>query len=64
VVPDADPGATGIAALIASFLFAAIYFGSGGLKYFDAALVGYATLTIFLVFGVTQSHLGENRGAR
>jgi NNP family nitrate/nitrite transporter-like MFS transporter len=29
-----------------------IYLGSRGLRYFDAALVGYATATVVLVFGL------------
>ena len=31
----------------------AIWVGSRGLRYFDAALVGNATATVFLAFGVT-----------
>jgi hypothetical protein len=42
--------AGGIAAALVAF---AIYLGSRGLRYFDAALVGYATATVFLAFGVT-----------
>jgi hypothetical protein len=34
----------------------AIYAGSRGLRYFDAALVGYATATVFLAFGVTYRY--------
>ena len=33
-----------------------IYAGSRGLRYFDAALVGYATATVFLAFGVTYRY--------
>jgi hypothetical protein len=53
---DADPGATGIAILVALVLAAAIFLGSGGLKHFDAALIGYATATIFLAFGVAYRY--------
>src|SRR5918995_1684162 len=53
----ADPGASGIAVVVALVLTAAIFFGSGGLKYFDAALIGYATATIFLAFGVTYRYV-------
>jgi len=35
---------------------AAVYFGSRGLRNFDAALIGYATATIFLAFGVTYRY--------
>jgi hypothetical protein len=33
-----------------------IYLGSRGLRYFDAALVGYATATVFLAFGVVYRY--------
>jgi hypothetical protein len=55
--PDADPGATGIAILVALLVSAAIFFGSGGLRHFDAALIGYATATVFLAFGVTYRYV-------
>jgi hypothetical protein len=35
---------------------AAIWAGSRGLRHFDAALVGYATATVFLVFGVVYRY--------
>lgn len=35
----------------------AIYLGSRGLRTFDAALVGYATATIFLAFGVVYRYV-------
>lgn len=54
---DADPGATGVAAVVAVLLSAAIFFGSNSLRHFDAALVGYATATVFLVFGVTYRYV-------
>lgn len=54
---DADPGATGLAVLVALVLAAAIFFGSHSLKHFDAALVGYATATVFLAFGVTYRYV-------
>src|SRR4029450_1217615 len=41
--------AGGIAAALVAL---AIYLGSRGLRYFDAALIGYATATVFLAFGV------------
>lgn len=36
---------------------AAIFFGSGRLRTFDAALVGYASATIFLAFGVAYRYV-------
>jgi hypothetical protein len=54
---DADPGATGIAIVVAVLLAGAIFFGSSRLKHFDAALVGYAVATIFLAFGVTYRYV-------
>jgi len=36
---------------------AAIFFGSGQLRTFDAALIGYATATIFLAFGVAYRYV-------
>lgn len=54
---DTDPGATGIALIVALLLSAAIFFGSDALKHFDAALIGYATATIFLAFGVTYRYV-------
>lgn len=54
---DSDPGATFIAAAVAALLALAIYLGSGGLRYFDAALIGYATATIFLAFGVSYRYV-------
>ena len=53
---DADPGATGFAVLVALVLAVAIFLGSGRLEHFDAALIGYATATIFLAFGVTYRY--------
>jgi hypothetical protein len=35
---------------------ASIYAGSRGLRYFDAAVIGYAAATIFLAFGVTYRY--------
>lgn len=54
---DADPGATGIAVIVAMVLAATIYLGSSRLKHFDAALIGYATATVFLAFGVTYRYV-------
>jgi hypothetical protein len=45
--------AGGVAAVVVAL---AIYAGSRGLRYFDAALVGYATATVFLAFGVTYRY--------
>ena len=42
--------AGGAAALLVAL---GIWVGSRGLRYFDAALVGYAAATVFLAFGVT-----------
>lgn len=53
---DADAGATWVAAVVASLLALAIFLGSGNLKHFDAALVGYAVATIFLAFGVAYRY--------
>ena len=54
---DADAGASWIAAGVAGLLALAIFLGSGNLKHFDAALVGYAVATIFLAFGVTYRYV-------
>jgi putative Ca2+/H+ antiporter (TMEM165/GDT1 family) len=51
-VPASLAGA-GAAAVTA----AAIYLGSRSLRTFDAALVGYATATIFLAFGVAYRYV-------
>jgi len=53
---DVDWRASIIASLAALVLTLAIYVGSGGLQNFDAALIGYATATIFLAFGVTYRY--------
>src|SRR5215218_729769 len=45
--------AGGVAAALVAL---AIYLGSRGLRYFDAALVGYATATVFLAFGVVYRY--------
>jgi hypothetical protein len=45
--------AGGVAAVVVAL---AIYAGSRGLRYFDAALVGYATATVFLASGVTYRY--------
>ena len=54
---DVDPlaSAAGVSAAIA--LTALIYLGSRRLQNFDAALIGYATATIFLTFGVTYRYV-------
>lgn len=47
-----------VAGAVAGLLTAgAIYLGSSGLRTFDAALVGYATATIFLSFGVVYRYV-------
>jgi hypothetical protein len=46
-----------VAGAVAAVVVAlAIYAGSRGLRYFDAALVGYATATVFLAFGITYRY--------
>jgi hypothetical protein len=45
--------AGGVAAVVVAL---AIFAGSRGLRYFDAALVGYATATVFLAFGVVYRY--------
>jgi hypothetical protein len=42
--------------LAAALVALAIYLGSRGLRYFDATLVGYATATVFLAFGVVYRY--------
>ena len=44
------------AAAAAAVTAAAIWLGSRGLRYFDAALVGYATATVMLAFGVVYRY--------
>lgn len=48
--------ATSVGIAVALFLTLAIYLGSRQLRYFDAALIGYAAATIFLAFGVTYRY--------
>jgi hypothetical protein len=55
--PHPDVVAAGFAVVAAAVLGLAIYVGSRGLLGFDAALVGYATATVFLAFGVTYRYL-------
>src|SRR6266545_5986143 len=43
-------------AVAAALTAAAIWVGSRNLRYFDAALVGYATATVFLAFGVVYRY--------
>jgi len=54
---EVDPIASAAAATAAIALTALIYLGSRGLQNFDAALIGYATATIFLAFGVTYRYV-------
>ena len=46
-----------IGAAAAVLVAALIYLGSRGLRYFDAALLGYAAATVFLAFGVTYRYV-------
>jgi hypothetical protein len=43
-------------AAAAALTAAAIWLGSRGLRHFDAALVGYATATVMLAFGVVYRY--------
>src|SRR6266516_2154544 len=43
-------------AVAAALTAAAIYLGSRNLRFFDAALIGYATATIVLAFGVVYRY--------
>lgn len=52
-----DATASAVAIGAAVVMAAAIYLGSRGLQNFDAALIGYATATIFLAFGVTYRYV-------
>src|SRR5262245_13404385 len=52
-----DPGASVAAGVAALLVMAAIWFGSGYLANFDAALVGYATATVFLAFGAVYRYV-------
>ena len=54
---EVDPIASAAAVAAAAALAGLIYLGSGGLQNFDAALIGYATATIFLTFGVTYRYI-------
>lgn len=54
---EVDPIASAAAAAAAAALTALIHLGSRGLQNFDAALIGYATATIFLAFGVTYRYV-------
>jgi hypothetical protein len=52
-----DPVASAYAAATAIAVAAAIYFGSRRLSDFDEALIGYATATVFLAFGVVYRYV-------
>lgn len=54
---DVNPSASAIGIAAAVLMTAAIYAGSRGLRNFDAALIGYATATVFLAFGVTYRYV-------
>ena len=57
ILREANPAATAGGVVAAILMAAAIYAGSRGLRNFDAALIGYATATVFLAFGVTYRYL-------
>jgi hypothetical protein len=57
VRPRVDVRASVVAAVVAGAVVVAIVAGSRGLRDFDAALVGYATATVFLAFGVTYRYM-------
>ncbi len=52
---DVAASAAGVAAALVTL--AAIYLGSRRLRDFDAALIGYATATVFLAFGVVYRYV-------
>jgi hypothetical protein len=52
-----DPWASVVGTAAALVVVVAIVVGSRGLRDFDAALVGYATATVFLAFGVTYRYV-------
>ncbi|HEY8524669.1 MAG TPA: hypothetical protein VIL48_06895 [Acidimicrobiales bacterium] len=52
-----DVRASVAAALVAALVVLAVVAGSRGLRDFDSALVGYATATVFLAFGVTYRYV-------
>ncbi len=52
-----DLTATAAGAAAAALLASAIYAGSSGLADFDAALIGYATATVFLAFGAVYRYV-------
>ncbi|HEX6310738.1 MAG TPA: MFS transporter [Acidimicrobiia bacterium] len=52
-----DVWASAVATAVSVAVLAAIVLGSRGLRDFDAALVGYATATVFLAFGVTYRYV-------
>jgi hypothetical protein len=55
--PAVDVPASAAGAVAALFTAVAIYLGSGALRRFDAALIGYATATVFLAFGVVYRYV-------
>jgi hypothetical protein len=55
--PTVDVRASVVASLVAAAVVVAIVAGSRALRDFDAALVGYATATVFLAFGVTYRYM-------
>ncbi|HZD80956.1 MAG TPA: MFS transporter [Actinomycetota bacterium] len=55
--PNVDAVASTAGAVAAAATAAAIYLGSRSLLHFDAALIGYATATVFLAFGVVYRYV-------
>jgi hypothetical protein len=53
---DPERRASVASGLVAVLLAVAIYVGSDGLRNFDAALIGYATATVVLTFGVVYRY--------
>jgi hypothetical protein len=54
--PSVDPGAVGWGALAVAAALALVALGSGGLRWFDAALVGYLFGTLFAIFGTVYRY--------
>ena len=55
--PAVDVPASAAGAVAALLTAVAIYLGSGALRRFDAALIGYATATVFLAFGLVYRYV-------
>ncbi|MGH2735335.1 MAG: MFS transporter, partial [Actinomycetota bacterium] len=54
---EVDATASLLAIIAGALLAVLIYIGSRSLRNFDAALIGYATATVFLAFGVTYRYV-------